>query len=174
MSFFVVDVESDGPAPGLYSMISFGAVKVDMNLKTTFYGETKPISECWIPESLAISNIDRNTHLQYPEPQKIMEEFSQWVLQNSVGKPVFISDNLGFDWSFMNYYFHAYVGSNPFGFSGRRINDFYSGIVKDLYASSKWKKFRKTKHTHNPVDDAVGNAEAFIHICKTNNIKVPL
>ena len=173
MSFFVVDVESDGPAPGLYSMISFGAVKVDFDLKTTFYGQTKPISEKWIPEALAVSKIDRNTHLQYEDPKIAMEKFAQWVVQNSRDKPVFISDNLGFDWSFMNYYFHAYVGDNPFGFSGRRINDFYSGIVKDLYASSKWKKFRKTKHTHNPVDDAVGNAEAFIHICKTNGIKIP-
>ena len=29
---------------------------------------------------------------------------------------------------------------------------------------TSWKKFRKTKHTHNPVDDAKGNAEALKHI----------
>ena len=28
MSYYVIDCESDGPAPGLFSMVSFGAVKV--------------------------------------------------------------------------------------------------------------------------------------------------
>ena len=65
MSFFIVDVETDGPAPGLYSMVSFAAVKVDEDLKTTFFGKTKPISEKWIPDALAISNISREEHLLY-------------------------------------------------------------------------------------------------------------
>lgn len=38
MSYIMVDVESDGPIPGDYSMISFGAVVVDETLDKTFYG----------------------------------------------------------------------------------------------------------------------------------------
>jgi hypothetical protein len=34
--------------------------------------------------------------------------------------------------------------------------------VKDASKATEWKKFRITKHTHNPVDDAVGNAEALL------------
>jgi len=173
MSFFIVDVETDGPAPGLFSMVSFGAVKVDEELKTTFFGKTKPISEKWIPDALAISSISREEHLLYPEPELAMIEFAEWVKSNSKGRPVFLSDNLAFDWSFMNYYLHAYVGNNPFGFSGRRIGDIYSGLKKDLFAASDWKKFRVTAHTHNPVDDAIGNAEAFLTICNNFGIKIP-
>jgi len=32
--------------------------------------------------------------------------------------------------------------------------------MKDAYKATEWKKFRVTEHTHNPVDDARGNAEA--------------
>jgi len=56
MSLFIVDIESDGPAPGLYSMVSFAAIRVDEELKTTFKGLTAPISKNFIPEALAISN----------------------------------------------------------------------------------------------------------------------
>lgn len=173
MSIFIVDVETDGPAPGLFSMVSFAAVKVDSNLKTTYFGQTKPISEKWNPDSLAISKISREEHLAYPEPSLAINEFFLWVKENSKGRPVFLSDNLAFDWSFMNYYLHAYVGENPFGFSGRRIGDFYSGLKKDLFAASEWKKFKVTPHTHNPVDDATGNAEAFISICNQFGVKIP-
>ena len=75
-------------------------------------------------------------------------------------RPIFVSDNLAFDWQFINYYFHRFFGRNPFGFSGRRIGDLYAGMVKDASKASDWKKYRVTKHTHNPVDDAKGNAEA--------------
>ena len=70
------------------------------------------------------------------------------------------SCNVAFDWQFINYYFHRFLGRNPFGFSGRRIGDLYAGLVKDASKASEWKKYRVTKHTHNPVDDARGNAEA--------------
>jgi hypothetical protein len=60
MSYIMVDIESDGPIPGDYSMISFGAVLVDENLNKSFYGKLKPISEKWIPEALAVSGHTRD------------------------------------------------------------------------------------------------------------------
>ena len=62
MSYIMIDVESDGPIPGDYSMICFGAVVVEPLLEKTFYGELKPISEKWIPESLAVSGFNRKKH----------------------------------------------------------------------------------------------------------------
>ena len=55
MSYFMVDVESDGPIPGDYSMVCFGAVLVREGLDQTFYARIKPISEQWIASALAIS-----------------------------------------------------------------------------------------------------------------------
>ena len=76
-------------------------------------------------------------------------------------RPLFVSDNPAYDWQFINYYFHLFLGKNPFGHSARRIGDFYAGLTSDFTNSSSWKKLRVTPHDHNPVNDAMGNLEAF-------------
>ena len=81
MSIYVVDVESDGPCPGKHSMVSFGAVLVEPSLSRTFRGRTRPISETWLPEALAISGVTRAEHLGYDEPVPVMEAFEKWVLE---------------------------------------------------------------------------------------------
>lgn len=159
---FVVDVEADGPAPGLYSMVNFGCCLVeDSPGKNTFYGETAPISDKWIPEALSVSGFTREQHLKFNPPQETFEKFNIWLSRFN-GRKIFLTDNLAFDWQFINYYFHAFIGENPFGFSGRRIGDMYSGLSKNFHMANNWKKFRETKHDHNPVNDAIGNAEAFL------------
>jgi DNA polymerase III epsilon subunit-like protein len=174
MSLFVVDVEADGPIPDWFSMISFGAVRVQEDLKSapTFYATLKPISEKWNNEALAVSGFTRSETLSFPDPEKGMSAFAEWVkTYNTKGRPVFLSDNNGFDWQFINYYFHRFTGSNPFGFSSRRISDLYCGLKGDTHA--KWKHLRETAHTHNPVDDAMGNAEALLKM-KVLGLKMSL
>jgi hypothetical protein len=163
MSYFVVDVESDGEYPPDYSIVCFGVVRVDKDLQTTFYGEVKPISKLYKPDALAISGFNRKAHETFGDPFEVMPEFAQWLIEHSQGKPTFISDNLAFDWQWINYYLHKYAGSNPFGHSGRRIGDLYCGLMKNGGVNGEWKrKYRITRHTHNPVDDAKGNAEALL------------
>ncbi len=52
MTYIMVDVESDGPIPGDYSMVCLGAIVVEPALDRKFYGRLKPISDNWIPEAL--------------------------------------------------------------------------------------------------------------------------
>jgi hypothetical protein len=160
MSLFVTDVESDGQIIGRHSIVCFGVVKLTPELDTKFYGQMKPISDQWIPEALEVSGFSREEHNTFPEPEYVMKTFAEWLAKNSIGRPILISDNNGYDASWINYYFHIYCGKNPFGWSSRRIGDLYCGMMKDTWAS--WKKLRVTKHTHNPVDDAMGNAEALL------------
>jgi hypothetical protein len=163
MSYFIVDVEADGPIPHSYSMVSFGAVLLDRQLATTFYGKVKPISEQFIPEALAVSGHTRAEHESFDEPAAVMAAFEEWLKQHNTNQPVFISDNLAFDWQWINWYFHTFMGRNPFGFSGRRIGDLYCGMKMNTRLNTEWKRlYRKTKHDHNPVNDAKGNAEALL------------
>jgi DNA polymerase III epsilon subunit-like protein len=171
MSLIVVDVESDGPAPGLFSMVSFGAVVVEPSLSKTFHGELRPISDRWNPEALAISGVSREQQLRQDEPGEVMARFEAWIAANSKGKPVFCSDNLAFDWMFIAWYFHRFLDRNPFGWSGRRIGDLYCGMVKDGFAT--WKHLRKTPASHHPVDDARGNAEALLAMVEMG-LKLPV
>jgi len=160
VSYIIVDVEADGPIPSEFSMVCFGAVRFSDTLDRTFYGKTRPISERFIPEALAVSGFSREEHQTFDDPKSVMENFAAWLSAESKSRPVFVSDNLAFDWQFINYYFHRFLGKNPFGFSGRRIGDLYAGMMKDASKATEWKKYRVTSHTHNPVDDAKGNAEA--------------
>jgi DNA polymerase III epsilon subunit-like protein len=160
MSYVIVDVESDGPIPAEFSMVCFGAVLFDDALDKSLYGKTKPIADRFVPEALAVSGFSREQHLAFDDPKEVMEQFAGWLAKHTKGRPVFVSDNVAFDWQFINYYFHRFLGKNPFGFSGRRIGDLYAGLIKDAARATEWKKYRVTAHTHNPVDDAKGNAEA--------------
>ena len=132
MAYVVVDVESAGPIPADYSMVCFGAVILDDRLDQEFYRRTRAISDKFNPGALAVSGFSREQHLNFDE-SRVMKS---------------------------NYYFHHFLGHNPFGFSGRRIGDSYSGLLKDASKASEWKKYRIAPHTHSPVDDARGNAEA--------------
>jgi hypothetical protein len=160
MSLFVTDVETDGQIIGKHSIICFGVVKLTPELDTTFYGQMKPISDLYVPETIAISGFSREQHEKFNKPYDVMIAFADWLKAHSVGRPILISDNNGYDASWINYYFHIYYGKNPFGWSSRRIGDLYCGMMKDTWAS--WKKLRITKHSHNPIDDAMGNAEALL------------
>ncbi len=166
----MIDIESDGPIPGDYSMIAFGAVVVEPGLANTFNGRLKPVSEKWLPDALAISGFTREETLQFDDPREVMGKFGAWVEEKCKNQPMFISDNNGFDWQFINRYFHHFTGCNPFGHSSTNLGSFYKGVVRDV--SKNFKHLRKTKHTHNPVDDAKGNAEAFLEIIEQYRIKI--
>lgn len=173
MSWFSVDVEGDGPFPGMYSMVCFGATKVSAELDMTFYGETAPVSDRWDPEALAISGFTREQHLAFEQPETTIPRFVEWVESVSVGRPILISDNPAYDWQWINSYCHMFAGRNPFGYSARRIGDIYSGLVGDTYRSSEWKRFRETTHDHNPLNDSMGNAQAILTIGERFNLKIP-
>ena len=158
--YIVVDVESDGPIQGIHSMVCFGAVLLDRKLETTFYGQLKPISTEYDSDALAVSGFTRDQHEKFEEPEVVMKRFAEW-LKNEAGEGIIlISDNNGYDASWINYYFHRFYGSNPFGWSSRRIGDLFCGWFNDPFY--KWKQHRISKHTHHPVDDAKGNAEALL------------
>ncbi len=97
-----------------------------------------------------------------PDPKATMEQFAQWISRVCNDQPIFISDNNGFDWMFICWYFHHFLGRNPFGFSSQNLGSLYKGMVQDMFQN--FKHLRKTRHTHHPVDDAKGNAEALMAI----------
>lgn len=158
MTYIMVDVEADGPVPGLYSMVSFGAIAVEPALDKTFYTTIKPISDKWIPEALAVSGFTRQQTEGFADPAAEMLKFAEWL--SGIHKPMFISDNNGFDWGFINWYFHKFLDKNPFGHSSTNLGSLYKGMEKSVFVN--FKHLRKTKHTHNALDDARGNAEALL------------
>ncbi|MTB53720.1 3'-5' exoribonuclease [Lewinella sp. W8] len=172
MSYVMVDVETDGPIPGDYSMVSLGAVIVREGLEHTFYGRLRPISDRYVEEALRVSGHSRQETLTFDDPAEVMAAFADWVAEYSTGRPLFISDNNGFDWMFVCWYFHHFTGGNPFGHSSQNLGSLYKGLVNDVFKN--FKHLRETSHTHHPVDDAKGNAEALLKMKRDLGLKIPL
>jgi hypothetical protein len=145
---------------------------VEPGLERSFYGRLKPISEQWIPEALAVSGFARDETLAFDDPKEVMGRFASWLEDNGGKRLVFISDNNGFDWQFINWYFHHFLGRNPFGFSSQNLGSLYKGLVKDTFVN--FKHLRKSRHTHHPVDDARGNAEALLHMKQELGLEIAL
>lgn len=93
--------------------------------------------------------------------RETMQHFDAWIRERTPGRAIFVSDNPAYDWQWINFYFDKYGISNPLGHSARRIGDFYAGLKGHFFKESEWKRLRVTPHDHNPVNDALGNAEAF-------------
>lgn len=154
----IVDIEAaNGPTPFSGVMTDFGAV--DLASEKTFYGHL--IDYTPHPENPAIPVIDKD----YVEKDRfiIMSSFQKWLNSFNDDRLIFISDNPAFDFMWIAYYFDSVGMKNPFGYSGRRIGDIFAGSQmaegKKWVNVQKWKKWRKTQHTHNPLDDAMGNME---------------
>lgn len=171
--YVMVDVETDGPIPGDYSMIAIGAVVVEPDLKRTFKRYVRPLSGArWDIEALAVGDFTREETLDEPrfeDPESVMRSFSEWIGELGILKPIFIADNNGFDWSFVNWYFHHFIGRNPFGYSSQNLGSLYKGLMRNPFAS--FKHLRKTKHDHDPLNDAMGNAEVLLHMIEAMGFK---
>lgn len=153
-----VDCEATGPCPGKGEMTEFGAV--DYASRQTFHGilfASRP--------SNANPALSKRTGAAF-DSVRVFGDFAAWLESVTKGRPIFVSDNPAYDFQWINHGFHHALGHNPFGHSGRRISDFYAGLTGDFTNSQAWKRLRVTPHDHNPVNDALGNVEAFERILR--------
>ena len=146
---------------------------VKPGLDVTFYGKLKPVSEDVRRRRAGGQRADtRNKRSPSRSHAESCEDFARWIAADTTGRPMFVSDNNGFDWQFINWYFHEFTGRNPFGHSSTNLGSLYKGLVKD--SSKNFKHLRRSKHTHHPVDDARGNAEALLHMRNELGLKIEL
>jgi ribonuclease T len=166
--FISVDIETSGPIPGVYSLLSIGACLVE-DTSTTFECILKPISQEADPKALEISGFSLET-LQRDglEPRGAMRRFGDWVKDVAGNRsPVFVGLNAGFDWSFINYYFHRFLDSNPFGFAPLDIKALFMGATGADWRDSKSSTMAKLLNAkltgdHNALNDAKAQAELFL------------
>lgn len=174
--FVAVDVESDGPIPGPYSMLSLGMAVVGSD-ELRFYTEIKPISEEFIPEALAVSGLDRDRlSREAPDASEAMESCATWVNDlKKIGRPVFLAAPAVFDGMFVHWYFIKFTGRSPFApnGSGLDLRSYWMGLTGCDWVDSKKGGIKKElglqaiPHTHNALDDAVELATVFDAVAKS-------
>ena len=166
--YISVDVETAGPYPSQYSLLSIGACSVS-GPGDSFYVELQPVNDRSLPEAMRIGGLSlaRLKEKGLP-PKEAMEGFAAWTAQATPPDhvPVFVAFNAPFDWMFVNDYFHRYLGQNPFGHSALDIKAFFMGLTGAAWYGTSMKDI--TRHylgerqlTHHALRDALDQAEIF-------------
>jgi hypothetical protein len=163
-----IDVEASGPCPLHGDMISFAAVVVEDALDRSFHsGNMRPECEHYLPEAYAAIGMTREQHLAAPRSIRDgILRFADWLesLQEPKRHYLMLSDNPGFDFQWMNFELMNHIGEQVLGHSARRIGDVWSGLRKRPHETLSWRRFRLTPHDHDPLNDAMGNAEAWLEM----------
>jgi DNA polymerase III epsilon subunit-like protein len=165
--FICVDIETAGPNPTEFSMLSIGAALVD-DPERSFYIELQPFNGNHEPESDRIHGLSIMQLLDKgAEPKAAMQQFADWVREVSAGrKPVFVAFNAPFDWMFVNDYFHSYLDGNPFGHRALDIKAVYMGMHGVDWEETTYDKVSRHYRlpqalSHNAEQDARQGAELF-------------
>lgn len=166
--FISVDVETAGPIPGEFSMLSIGACLV-ADPSVTFECQLKPINDNAVQAALDVTGLSlERLHETGQEPQAAMTSFGEWISASTADEstPVFVGFNAPFDWSFVNYYFHRFTGANPFGFTALDIKALWMGTTgcswSDTRSSRIAEQLKPALHgDHDALHDALYQAEIF-------------
>jgi ribonuclease T len=165
-AYFSVDVETSGPNPGEYSLLSIGAC-VAFEPAETFYVELQPVTDAFTPEALATGGLDLE-HLRAHgvPPGRAMREFADWVARCTPDddEPIFVAFNAPFDWMFVADYFHRFLGRNPFGYKALDIKALYMGATGAPWDKTGFRHvathagLEQRSLTHNALEDALVQA----------------
>ncbi|MGH9844464.1 MAG: 3'-5' exonuclease [Blastocatellia bacterium] len=173
------DVETDGPIPGINSMLSFGsaAYLADKTLVSTFTAnlETLPGAEShphtmewWQsqPEAWAAcrENLERS--------EEVMPRYVAW-LKALPNRPVFVGYPAAFDFMFVYWYLIRFAGESPFSHSALDIKTYAMAMLRKGYRESvkrnmpkRW--FDPLPHTHRALDDAIEQGALFCNMLAAN------
>jgi DNA polymerase III epsilon subunit-like protein len=167
-AYVSVDVETAGPNPSQYSLLSIGACMV-CDPKRTFYVELQPVNDNFLPAALHTCGLSLDKLAEDGfTPAEAMARFEVWAKEQvpEAQGPIFVAFNAPFDWMFVNDYFHRYIGQNPFGHTAIDIKAFYMGMAgvpwektSMRYLSKRYLDTRKL--THHALQDAVDQAMLF-------------
>jgi len=180
-TYFSTDVETDGPIPGKFSMLSFGSAAFLANgtLLDTYSAnleripgalQDKDTMDWWNTQPQAWEAHRKNTK----PPEIVMPEYISWVQtlsQRERAKPVFVGYPATFDFMFMYYYMIAFAGTSPFSFSALDIKTLAMAALGIDFRQTTKKVFPKfwfgpSRHNHVALDDAIEQGELFCNILR--------
>jgi DNA polymerase III epsilon subunit-like protein len=160
-----VDVETAGPYPGRYSLLSIGACLVS-DFESTFYVELQPLTSDVVPDAVAVTGLTLEGLLERgTPPAAAMLDFASWIqaVVPDGAHPVFVGFNAPFDWMFVNDYFHRFLGYNPFGHNALDIKAFYAGRTGAAWSETSLRHIAARyggapSLSHNALSDAIDQA----------------
>jgi DNA polymerase III epsilon subunit-like protein len=164
ITYFCIDVEASGPVPGLYNLVSLGAVPVvrgrDRWAATAdeLYLLLRPMNDGFDPEAMAVHGISRREMEERGlEPKAAMRRLREWTLAHCdppAARPVFVGHNAVFDWAFVNHYFVATGEENPFGWKALDTKSLAMGRLRLPWFDTHKEMLEKLLPGLGPPDQA--------------------
>ena len=137
-TWFCIDIEANGPVPGLYDMVSLGATVVfrdknqSLQLGEDFYMELKPVAPRFDARAASIHGLDQ-AHLAEHGLSRAnaAATLSNWVETHTQPgtEPVFVGHNAPFDWSHVSYLYAELNQPNPFGYKALDTKALSAGVL---------------------------------------------
>lgn len=173
------DIETDGPIPGPYSMLSFASAAYlkDKTLVDTFHvnleilpgASADPDTMEWWQKNAEAWNAAREN---MQAPKIAMHQYLDWI-KSLPGKPVFVGYPAGFDFLFVYWYLINFTGESPFSFSALDIKSYAMAVLKSEFKKTVKGKmprhwFDQLPHTHIALDDALEQGALFCNILAEN------
>lgn len=175
--FVSIDIETDGPCPGLNSMIALGAVAYDgqENQLGTWYSTLAALPGCfqdqdtmdwWGTQPEAWAEVHGSQHQAWD----MIPDFGYWC-EALPGNPVAVAWPAVFDFAFVNYYLHRFFRSNPLGFAACDIRSYangltrhasYYGLPEDQVHALAGPIDTTGLRPHHALDDAIGQGRLFL------------
>lgn len=177
-TYFSSDIESDGPIPGEFSMLSFASAAFDNKgvLLGTFSRNLELLPGA--KQNPDTMNFWRQNQAAYDEtrknvvsPEAAMKDYVNWIATFR-GKPVFVGFPVAFDFMFVYWYLIKFYGSSPFSHSALDGKTLAMVALKEEYRNSTKRNMPRHwfagcgKHTHVAEDDAIEQGMLFFNIKK--------
>ena len=179
--FISIDIETNGPAPGLFSMLSLGAIALDPDGgekdAPRWYSPLKPLPDAkqhpdtmdwWRTQPEAWAEVQ----LDPWHPGDALNDFAYWV-EALPGKPVAAAWPAVFDGGFLNYYLWRFAGRNPLGHTCMDIRSYANGLAGvGQYRDISREQMRAMTgdidnsdlRDHVALDDAIGQGRLLIKL----------
>ncbi len=137
-TWFCIDIEANGPVPGLYDMVSLGATVVFSDpsgalcLGENFYMEIRPVAPRFDPRAAGIHGLDqarlKAEGLSHPMAAATL---AKWVAAQTIKgtQPVFVGHNAPFDWSYVAHLYAELSRPNPFGYKALDTKALAAGVL---------------------------------------------
>jgi DNA polymerase III epsilon subunit-like protein len=170
-AYISVDVETAGPTPAEFALLSLGACLVD-DPSRTFYAELQPTTLAADPAALAVSGLSlEHLAVHGTPPAEAMARFSAWVQEVTPPgcRPVLVAFNAPFDWMFVAENFRRFGVPNPFGHSALDIKALYMGAAGEPWERTGFAAVAarfgiSPELPHHALEDALIQAEVFRRI----------
>lgn len=179
-TYVSIDIETTGPAPGLFSMISLGAAAFtgdgeqldtfSVNLAELQSAGRSPLTMDWWqsqPEAWKLATKDQ------VHPGHAISLFFNW-LGGIEGRKVAVGWPIAFDFAFVNWYLHRFAGSNPLGFAGIDLRSYAAGLLRSpsyyKLDEAEIKRIAGPRDTalvkHSALDDAIEQGRLWVALLR--------